>query len=324
MNYYELLQVSKDANSNEIKKQYYKLAKEYHPDKTSGDKDKNSKFIEIQQAYNVLIDETKRRVYDSSMYEDELFENIAQFFSYDYVNVDAPKRSKEVCETLHISIPEYLNGINRKQCVKRERECETCNKTGIKDYKHNTRRCSYCNGTGLDLNIPIFACGVCNGKCINVINDIPCDNCQGTSMYTHEDEILIIADSLLKSGSIIEKGGYKFKVKYSFDNEISDDSSLLVNENISVIRWLCGGISKVQLYDDTFVNVTTLGAFDLSKEYEVCKNVKIRFGLTMVKKHIEMLRKCSKVFVSLFRRNVNTNTSTSTSTSASGGLELTI
>ena len=49
-----------------------------------GNKDKESKFIQIQQAYDTLIDEDKRKSYNMTMYEDELFDNIANFFSYDY------------------------------------------------------------------------------------------------------------------------------------------------------------------------------------------------------------------------------------------------
>lgn len=304
MSYYELLNVSKDADNNEIKKQYYKLAKEYHPDKTRGNKDKESKFIQIQQAYDTLIDEDKRKGYNMTMYEDEFFDNIANFFSYDY-NTEQKrekKSSKKDFHTLNIDIPEYLNGIHRTEKVSSEKICEVCNQTGIKDYKINTRRCQYCNGTGIDLNIPLFACGICNGKCVNVIKNIPCEICEGNCIYIHEETIDIKSEPLLTEGTIIEQDGYKFKIKHSFTNEIVD-YHIIVKENMSVIKWLCGDEFTIKLYDDKYIHVKTLGAFDLSKDYRVFENIKVRFGLKMINQHIDVLRKCLKLFNSIFKRN---------------------
>ena len=175
---------------------------------------------------------------------------------------------------LNIDISEYLNGIHRTEKVSNEKLCDVCNQTGIKDYKINTRRCHYCNGTGIDLNIPLFACGICNGKCVNVINNIPCEICEGKCMYIHEDTIDIKSESLLTEGTVIEKGGYKFKIKHSFTNEIVD-SHIIVKENMSVIKWLCGDEFTIKLYDDKYIHVKTLGAFDLSKDYRVCENIKV-------------------------------------------------
>ena len=61
--YYEVLGVSKDASEAEIKSAFRKLAKKYHPD-VSKEPDAAEKFKEVQEAYSVLSDETKRRQYD--------------------------------------------------------------------------------------------------------------------------------------------------------------------------------------------------------------------------------------------------------------------
>ena len=55
--YYELLEVAKSASGEEIKKSYRRLAMKYHPDRNPGDKEAESKFKEINEAYDVLKDE---------------------------------------------------------------------------------------------------------------------------------------------------------------------------------------------------------------------------------------------------------------------------
>jgi len=64
VDYYSLLNISKDASIDEIKKSYRLLAHQFHPDKNSGDTEAEEKFKEINRAYNVLSDPQKRLFYD--------------------------------------------------------------------------------------------------------------------------------------------------------------------------------------------------------------------------------------------------------------------
>ena len=62
--YYEVLGVSKDASSDELKKSYRKLAMQYHPDRNPDDKSAEEKFKEAAEAYEILSDSDKRAKYD--------------------------------------------------------------------------------------------------------------------------------------------------------------------------------------------------------------------------------------------------------------------
>src|SRR3954447_23315439 len=62
--HYEVLGVNRDASEDEIKKDHRKLARQYHPDRNPGDKQAEARFKEIQDAYDVLSDKTKRAQFD--------------------------------------------------------------------------------------------------------------------------------------------------------------------------------------------------------------------------------------------------------------------
>src|ERR1019366_7400321 len=71
--YYATLGAAREANGDDLKKAYRKLAMQYHPDRNPGDKQAEAKFKEINEAYDVLKDEQKRAAYDR--YGHAAFEN---------------------------------------------------------------------------------------------------------------------------------------------------------------------------------------------------------------------------------------------------------
>ena len=64
LDYYEILEVSRDCSGAQLKKSYRKLAMKYHPDRNPDDKDAEEKFKLVNEAYQVLSDEEKRSIYD--------------------------------------------------------------------------------------------------------------------------------------------------------------------------------------------------------------------------------------------------------------------
>jgi molecular chaperone DnaJ len=71
--YYETLGVARTASADEIRKAYRKLARKYHPDLNPGDKAAEERFKQVQEAYDILSDENKRKVFDQyGFYSDNI------------------------------------------------------------------------------------------------------------------------------------------------------------------------------------------------------------------------------------------------------------
>ena len=306
MNYYDILGVERNADPVTIKKQYHKLAKEYHPDKTKGDKSKQETFIEIQTAYTTLSDQDKRYIYDmtGATGEDEMFDNFTSFFT----TFTAPPPPEPIRE-LKISLEDYCNGATKHIQIDEIIKCSACNETGIDDYKNNIRSCLACNSMGFDLNIPLFACGMCNGRGFSVVNNIRCKTCKGEGQYevTSVKEVHISEKS--KAGSVVLSidGTTKFQIRHTFDNTFDDDGKIIIMHGITIIRWLCGGIHDVVLYSGNKVSIESEGAFDLSRSWNVHKNIVLKFQLIMNDNVIRLLRKCRPIFVKLFKYKTNRN-----------------
>ncbi len=119
MNYYETLNVSRDASQDEIKKSYRKLVKQHHPDKTGGD---DTQFKKISEAYEVLGDPERRRQHDGqrSGFTSHDFNNAWQdiFSKYDFSGAfdnsfNAHAKGEDVRVSINITIEESYEGTRR-------------------------------------------------------------------------------------------------------------------------------------------------------------------------------------------------------------------
>ena len=79
---YQILGVDRDANQEEIKKAYRKLAFRYHPDRNAGDSQAENKLKEINRAYDILGDAEKRRLYDMGGSSDTIYGNNTAYQTY--------------------------------------------------------------------------------------------------------------------------------------------------------------------------------------------------------------------------------------------------
>lgn len=194
--FYEVMGVSRTASDDEIKKAYRKLAKKYHPDLNPNDKVAESKFKEVNEAYEVLSNKEKRARYDqfghagvdpsygagssagSPFGQDiDLGDIFNSFFggfggtSRHRANPNAPRKGSDTEATVNISFEEAANGCKKEVTY------------------HNIETCSKCSGTGAEPGTSPKTCPTCHGNGqVQVTQRTPfgvmqtsrtCDTCHG-------------------------------------------------------------------------------------------------------------------------------------------------
>ncbi len=196
--YYELLGVSRQVTLEEIKKAYRKCALAHHPDKNPGDKKAEEKFKEATEAYQVLSDPEKRRLYDQFGHEGlasagmggfsdaagfgDIFSDIFEdFFGGASRTKNRPRRGGDLQYELEISFEEAVFGVEKSIEIPREETCSDCRGDGAKP--GTTRKtCSVCHGSGQVLASSGFfsisrPCNRCRGD--GSFIEHPCVACHG-------------------------------------------------------------------------------------------------------------------------------------------------
>lgn len=198
--FYELLNVSVEADENEIKRSYRRLALRYHPDKNTGDENAADMFKSVSNAYEVLSDPDRRRIYDQygkeglegGMNEGGGFHDAADIFSMFFGGGARGRREepkpKDIVHQLRVTLDDLYNGKKQKVAISRTRFCATCEGSGLRPGGVRVS-CTVCNGHGAVLRsqqvFPGFyqqvqvPCSACGGKGEVVKASDVCTSCNG-------------------------------------------------------------------------------------------------------------------------------------------------
>jgi molecular chaperone DnaJ len=207
--YYELLEVARDADADTLKKAYRRLAMKFHPDKNPDNPEAEERFKEISAAYGVLSDPEKRAHYDRfgadapmagdpfagaggvrldpnhlrDVFGDVFEELFGSFFARANIH-----HGRDIRVRLEVTLEEAGTGAEKEVVFQRPAKCEPCGGTGAKPGTQPVK-CDACRGAGqvriqtgfLQLVQP---CPKCAGSGVFVPS--PCGKCRGTGLSNEE------------------------------------------------------------------------------------------------------------------------------------------
>ncbi|MEX0692778.1 MAG: molecular chaperone DnaJ [Gemmatimonadales bacterium] len=232
--YYDVLGVSRDANQDEIKKAYRKLAMQFHPDRNNGDPAAADRFKEAAEAYEVLREADKRASYDrfgragsgaGSGFQGmpfDLSEALATFMR-DFGGMggfDAffgggqrarrdQRRGQDVRTTLRLTLAEVVTGVSRTIKLKALEPCATCDGSGAAAGREPVR-CTTCAGMGevrraqqslLGQLISVTPCPTCHGE--GTVIAEPCGTCRGDGRVRGEQQVEVDVPPGIETGNYV-------------------------------------------------------------------------------------------------------------------------
>ena len=236
--YYEVLGVSKDAGEGEIKKAYKSLALKYHPDRNPDDALAEEKFKEASEAYQVLVDPEKRRIYDTygheglsgsgfrgidgiddifgSSFFGDLFKDLFGFgfgfggFGGRHSSGEySVAKGRDIQKKMSITLEEAFDGVSREVELRFSETCSSCSGTGAEDGKA-FESCPTCRGKGQVVHsrgafILTTTCGSCGGTGRHIVRK--CEDCGGEGRMKVDNTIEVKIPAGIENEQIIRVAG---------------------------------------------------------------------------------------------------------------------
>ncbi|HRN79522.1 MAG TPA: molecular chaperone DnaJ [Ferruginibacter sp.] len=241
--YYEVLEISKSASADEIKKAYRKVAMRYHPDRNPGDKSAEEKFKEAAEAYEILSDADKRAQYDrfghnafsqgrggqggfGGMNAEDIFSHFSDIFGDDAFggffggggrrsanSRGTGTRGSNLRVKIKLNYEEIAKGATKTIKVKKEVRCTSCDGSGAKD-KSSVQTCGSCGGSGQVRRVQntflgqmqtVTTCPTCNGEGQTITSK--CTSCKGDGRVMGEETVSIDIPAGVQEGMQLSLNG---------------------------------------------------------------------------------------------------------------------
>lgn len=241
--YYEVLGVSRDADSGQIKKAYRRLAREYHPDANGEDPQCEEKFKEATEAYEVLCDSQKRGIYDAYGHEglrrgaggtggpgfdgftgfSDIFENIfgsfgggafgGPFAGAAGARRSGPARGDDLAVEVELTLEEAAFGVEKEISFRAYGACRACEGLGTTD-PSSVRTCPECGGQGMVRTLrstfigqilQTVSCPRCGGGGRSF--DAPCADCRGAGRTIMDRKVTVQIPAGIDAGQRIRVSG---------------------------------------------------------------------------------------------------------------------
>lgn len=223
--YYEVLEITKTASGDEIKKAYRKVAMKYHPDRNPNDQEAEEKFKEAAEAYEVLSNPDKKARYDKfghagvgssaagggyggGMNMEDIFSNFGDIFGDDLFGSffgggqrggrrGRGSRGSNLRVKIKLNYAEIATGARKTIKIRKYVGCTTCNGSGAKD-SGSIQTCQTCGGSGQVRKVSntflgqmqtVAACPACHGDGHTITAN--CNSCKGEGRIYGEETVHI-------------------------------------------------------------------------------------------------------------------------------------
>jgi molecular chaperone DnaJ len=224
--YYETLGVARNASDEDLKKAYRRSAMKHHPDRNPDDKVALEAFKECKEAYEVLSDPGKRRMYDQhghSAFEHGMggggpgagFGDMGDIFGDIFGNIfggggpgRGARRGADIGYVMELDLEEAVAGVEKRIEIPTLAVCEPCKGSGSEDGKIDT--CATCHGRGqVRMQRGIFTmqqpCPHCGGRGQTIVN--PCKTCHGNGRIEEEKILSVKIPAGVDNGDRIRLAG---------------------------------------------------------------------------------------------------------------------
>lgn len=293
INLYEILHVSPTASASEIRKSFYKLSMENHPDKNPGHEED---YKRITAAYDILKDEDKRKKYD--LYGDASIDH--DFNQIFRSNMFA--QSLDINITLNLTLEEAYCGCTKHINGYRENMCKKCSGRG-----GTLKKCKFCDGSGLIQNFSV--CSKCFGSG-NILKE-KCSKCDGkkTTREKFDYEVVVpprsngvVCIKKIANWHPIRRGDLYIKILIlKHDKFILNKNDIIYAREISLPEAICGFNFKLKYLDGEDLSIRMSGPMDLKNDYYYIPNKGFDDGNLIIKLILKLpsmkLEELQKIFL---------------------------